>query len=73
MAVTMLSAEQFASWPVLPALVTRVEAAVRTFRVADPFLPIHVLVPNHILGTLLARSLFADTGDSGASGTLDRH
>ncbi len=50
------------AWPVLPALVTRVEAAVRRCRAADPFLPIHVLVPNHVLGTLLARALFADTG-----------
>ena len=54
--------EQLALWPVLPALVTRIEAAVRTCRAADPFLPIHVLVPNHVVGTLLARSLFADTG-----------
>jgi len=58
----MNTARQSRLWPVLPALVTRVEAAVRTFREADPVLPIHVLVPNHVLGTLLARSLFADTG-----------
>ena len=51
-----------ASWPVLPALVARIEAAIRGFRTVDPFLPIHVLVPNHVLGTLLARALFADTG-----------
>ena len=49
-------------WPVQPALVARIEAAIRTFRAADPFLPIHVIVPNHVLGTLLGRSLFADTG-----------
>ena len=54
--------KQFAPWPVLPALVVRVEAAVRTFRAADPFLPVHIVVPNHVLGTLLARALFADTG-----------
>lgn len=53
---------QSASWPVLPALVTRVEAAVRKCRAADPFLPIHVVVPNHVLGTVLARALFAETG-----------
>ena len=28
----------------------------------DPFLPIHLIVPNHVLGTLLSRALFADTG-----------
>ena len=49
-------------WPVQPALVARIEAAIRTFRAADPFLPIHVIVSNHVLGTLLGRSLFADTG-----------
>ena len=54
--------KQFASWPVLPALVARLEAAVRTFRAADPFLPVHIVVPNHVLGTLLSRALFADTG-----------
>ncbi len=58
----MNTAEPLASWPVLPALVTRVEAAIRTCRATEPFLPIHVLVPNHVLGTLLARALFADKG-----------
>lgn len=50
------------AWPVLPVLVARIEATVLQFRAADPFLPVHLLVPNHVLGTLLARSLFADTG-----------
>ena len=50
------------AWPVLPELVTQVEAAVGQFRGADPFLPIHLIVPNHVLGTLFARALFADTG-----------
>ena len=59
---TMNSAEKRPSWPVGPALVTRVEAAIHTFRAADPFLPVHILVPNHVLGTLLSRALFADTG-----------
>lgn len=49
-------------WPVLLGLVTRVEASIRAFRSADPFLPVHVLVPNHVLATLLSRALFADTG-----------
>src|SRR5713101_3099326 len=53
---------QLTSWPLLPALVARLEVAVRTFRAADPFLPVHVVVPNHVLGTLLSRALFADTG-----------
>lgn len=53
---------QLASWPVLPALVARIEAAVRACRAQDPFLPIHIVVPNHVLGTLLARALFVDTG-----------
>lgn len=50
------------AWPVLPQLVARVEAAVRRFRAANPFLPVHVLVSNHVLGTLLSRALFSDTG-----------
>ena len=58
----MSGEEQFASWPVSPSLVSRVETSIRNFRASDPFLPIHVLVPNHVLGTLLARALFADTG-----------
>ncbi|OFW34760.1 MAG: hypothetical protein A3F70_07245 [Acidobacteria bacterium RIFCSPLOWO2_12_FULL_67_14] len=58
---TVLESEVLA-WPVLPGLVARVEAAVRTFRAANPFLPVHLLVPNHVLGTLLARSIFAGTG-----------
>ncbi len=58
----MNATEPIPSWPVLPALVTRIEAAVRGFRTADPFLPIHILVSNHLLVTLLSRALFADTG-----------
>ena len=59
---TIEADEQLASCPVLPSLVTRVEAAVRKCRAADPFLPIHILTPNPVLGTLLTRSLFAGTG-----------
>lgn len=40
----MSPVKQPASWPVLPDLVARVEAAVRTFRAANAFLPIHVVV-----------------------------
>ena len=57
-----MSETQSTVWPVQPALVARIEAAIRKFRATDPFLPIHVIVPNHVLGTLLGRSLFADTG-----------
>ena len=31
-------------------------------RAADALLPIHVIVPNHVLATLLERALFSDTG-----------
>jgi hypothetical protein len=58
----MTSTQPVVSWPTSPALVARVEAAIRKLRAADSFLPIHVIVPNHVLGTLLARALFAETG-----------
>lgn len=58
----MNSYAQVPSWPVVPALVALVEAAILAFRAADPFLPIHIVVPNHVLGTLLSRAIFADTG-----------
>jgi ATP-dependent helicase/nuclease subunit B len=47
---------------ILQNLLACIEAAVASLRVADPFRPVHVLVPNHVLGTLLSRSLFRDTG-----------
>ena len=49
-------------WPVSPELVTQVEAAIVKQRAADALLPIHVIVPNHVLATLLERALFSDTG-----------
>ena len=49
-------------WPVSPELVTQVEAAIVKQRSADALLPIHVIVPNHVLATLLERALFSDTG-----------
>lgn len=58
----MTTVGQLSSWPVSSALVARVEATIGTLREADRFLPIHVLVPHHALGTLLSRALFADTG-----------
>jgi len=38
------------------------EDAVRTLRAANPFLPVAVVVPNHLLGVWLSRSIFRDTG-----------
>jgi len=38
------------------------EHAVRTLRAANPFLPVAVVVPNHLLGVWLSRSIFRDTG-----------
>jgi hypothetical protein len=46
--IKMSRDDQFASWPVSPLLVSRVETSVRNFRASDPFLPIHILVPNHV-------------------------
>ena len=50
------------SWPVSPELVAQVEAAIRKQRSGNALLPIHVIVPNHVLATLLERGLFDDTG-----------
>jgi hypothetical protein len=50
------------SWPVSPELVAQIETAIRKQRARNPFLPIHVIVPNHVLATLLERALFEDAG-----------
>jgi ATP-dependent helicase/nuclease subunit B len=50
------------AWPVQPALVDALESAILRCREANSILPVHVLVPNHVLGTLLGRALFAETG-----------
>ena len=39
-----------------------VEEAVIRLRGGDATLPIHVIVPNHLLGVWLSRSIFAETG-----------
>lgn len=49
-------------WPVSPELVGLVEAAIQKQRQRDPFLPVHVVVSNHVLATLLQRALFSGTG-----------
>jgi RecB family exonuclease len=38
------------------------EDAVRTLRSENPFLPVAVVVPQHLLGVWLGRSIFRDTG-----------
>ena len=48
-------------WPVSPELVAQVEAAIREQRSTETLLPIHVIVPNHALATLLERALFNDS------------
>lgn len=58
----MLTEASVVSGPIAQALVARVESAILAMRADDPFRPVHVLVPNHVLGTLFARSLFAGTG-----------
>lgn len=40
----------------------RLEGAVLTLRAGNPFLPVQVVVPNHLLGVWLSRSIFRDTG-----------
>ena len=50
------------SGPIIQDLVARIEAAIVSMRADDPFRPVHVLVPNHVLGTLLSRALFPETG-----------
>ena len=49
-------------WPVSPELVAQVESAIQQQRQGDAFLSIHVIVPNHVLATLLQRALFFGTG-----------
>jgi hypothetical protein len=58
----MLTTASVVSGPVVQALVARVESAILAMRADDHFRPVHVLVPNHVLGTLLSRALFAETG-----------
>lgn len=41
---------------------SRLEATIRTLRAGDRLLPVHVVVPSHLLGAWLAPRLFADTG-----------
>jgi hypothetical protein len=48
--------------PLPRALVAQLEAAIVSLRANDQFRPVHLLVPNHVLGTLVSRALFADTG-----------
>jgi RecB family exonuclease len=38
------------------------EAVIRELRAKEPFLPVAVVVPNHLLGVWLSRSIFRDTG-----------
>src|SRR5688572_25350786 len=49
-------------WPIAPELVGHVESAIQKQRQRDPLLPVHVIVSNHVLGTLLQRALFSDSG-----------
>ena len=38
------------------------ESAIRTLRASNALLPVKVVVPNHLLGVWLSRSIFRDTG-----------
>ncbi len=38
------------------------EDAIRALRAGNPLLPVKVVVPNHLLGVWLSRSIFKDTG-----------
>ena len=38
------------------------ERAIRELRASDPLRPVAVVVPNHLLGVWLSRSIFKDTG-----------
>src|SRR5260370_8938034 len=38
------------------------ERAIRALRAANQFLPVTVIVPNHLLGVWLSRSIFPATG-----------
>jgi hypothetical protein len=38
------------------------EQAIRAVRADDPFLPVAVVVPDHLLGVWLSQSIFSDTG-----------
>ena len=46
-------------------LLPTLEATIRTLRATNPLLPIHVVVPSHLLGVWLTPRLFADTGHLG--------
>jgi hypothetical protein len=50
------------SGPIVHDLVARIEAGIVSMRVEDRSRPVHVSVPNHVLGTLLSRALFPQTG-----------
>ena len=50
------------AWPVSPELVAQVETAIQTQRAGDSLLSIHVIVPNHVLATLLERAVFGESG-----------
>ena len=41
------------------------EATIRELRTPDPLLPVHVVIPSHLLGAWLAPRLFAETGHLG--------
>ena len=58
----MLSNLAVVSAPIIQDLVARIEAAIVSMRADDPFRPMHVLIANHVLGTLLSRALFPETG-----------
>ncbi len=42
--------------------VRALERVIRALRAENPFLPVTVIVPNHLLGLWLSRSIFSDTG-----------
>ena len=46
-------------------LLPGLEATIRTLRATDPLLPIHVVVPSHLLGAWLTPRLFPETGHLG--------
>jgi superfamily I DNA/RNA helicase/RecB family exonuclease len=58
----MPATQRSRSWPVSPQLVAQIEEAIRNQRAKDALLPVHVVVPNHVLATLLERALFEDVG-----------
>src|SRR5262245_23261823 len=62
MANAMPATQPSLSWRVSPELVAQIEAAIQKHRSADALLPIHVIVPNDVLATLLGRALFSVNG-----------